>query len=654
MIWVTRHCPPPDRRYRGATAGGPPPPPPPPPPSSTRKPLWGIVGNNFSDGAGLGNAPVVSPRSVGGEFLTANANRFAKVPLIWGLGIVRNSGGGGNFARAGDWFQYVQAQQVAQNPDEDDTDMSCYSNCMESGGANAVTQRCNNVNAPTTAWTDGTGNRNTCAWVITAGGVRVGAFGSSFAINITSASRRIGAYAGQNFQGNWNASTGTPPATGLAGGDAGKYWVVSVAGNTNLNGNTGWVVNDWAYWNGSSFIKNPRQGNWNASSGTAPATGLGAGDNGKYWVVTTAGETNLNGNTGWIMGDWAVWNGSAFVKPQHIACFTADNFWDEMYGNGIGDFATYGDWSGVYAAPDNCFGNPVSTGDWRLNGGTIAGNSGTTYLWPDGRTETVGAQWRRGYRMYCDRLRWRAAQAGRPFKITPNIELSTTLLQQAEYTNYFEWGLIEATYGGPWQAANQLGRTWGAEYGNAPAGSPNAAFQNGTAFWTTTNNLRAMRDRTLEKRIMPQTYANNDDDGADWYLRASNLREMRYISCACWLSNNFYPAYNPGTGSPASGLASGPIVFDEYQQPLGVPVSNVEPTAAIANGIAGREYTNGLVLVNTTTTNATINPTTIGAGLWKRFNAASYDSQDTTLNNGANVTGNITIPGKDGILLLRQ
>ena len=51
--------------------------------------------------------------------------------------------------------------------------------------------------------------------------------------------------AGLVFQGNWNANTNTPTlASGV--GTVGNYYVVSVAGNTNLDGITDWEVGDWA------------------------------------------------------------------------------------------------------------------------------------------------------------------------------------------------------------------------------------------------------------------------------------------------------------------------------------------------------------------------------------------------------------------------
>ena len=56
------------------------------------------------------------------------------------------------------------------------------------------------------------------------------------------------------YQGTWNASTNTPTlASGV--GTKGDYYVVSVAGSTNLDGITDWQVNDWAVFNGTVWQK---------------------------------------------------------------------------------------------------------------------------------------------------------------------------------------------------------------------------------------------------------------------------------------------------------------------------------------------------------------------------------------------------------------
>jgi hypothetical protein len=55
---------------------------------------------------------------------------------------------------------------------------------------------------------------------------------------------------GVSYQGTWNATTNTPTLTSSVG-TKGYYYVVSTAGSTNLNGITDWNIGDWAIFNGS-------------------------------------------------------------------------------------------------------------------------------------------------------------------------------------------------------------------------------------------------------------------------------------------------------------------------------------------------------------------------------------------------------------------
>jgi hypothetical protein len=57
-----------------------------------------------------------------------------------------------------------------------------------------------------------------------------------------------------SYQGTWDASTNSPTLTSSVG-TKGYYYVVSVAGNTNLNGITDWLVGDWAVYNGTVWQK---------------------------------------------------------------------------------------------------------------------------------------------------------------------------------------------------------------------------------------------------------------------------------------------------------------------------------------------------------------------------------------------------------------
>lgn len=63
-----------------------------------------------------------------------------------------------------------------------------------------------------------------------------------------------GGAGGLVYKGTWNASTNTPTLTSGVGSN-GDYYVVSVAGTTNLDGITDWQVNDWAIFNGTAWQK---------------------------------------------------------------------------------------------------------------------------------------------------------------------------------------------------------------------------------------------------------------------------------------------------------------------------------------------------------------------------------------------------------------
>jgi hypothetical protein len=66
------------------------------------------------------------------------------------------------------------------------------------------------------------------------------------------------------------------------------------------------------------------QGTWNASTNT-PALASGVGTKGYYYVVDVAGSTNLDGITDWLVGDWAVYNGTAWQKVDNTDSVTSVN-----------------------------------------------------------------------------------------------------------------------------------------------------------------------------------------------------------------------------------------------------------------------------------------------------------------------------------------
>lgn len=66
------------------------------------------------------------------------------------------------------------------------------------------------------------------------------------------------------------------------------------------------------------------QGTWNASTNT-PTLASGTGSNGYYYIVGTAGSTNLDGITDWQIGDWLLFNGTSWQKIDQTNTVTSVN-----------------------------------------------------------------------------------------------------------------------------------------------------------------------------------------------------------------------------------------------------------------------------------------------------------------------------------------
>jgi hypothetical protein len=94
-----------------------------------------------------------------------------------------------------------------------------------------------------------------------------------------------------SYQGTWNASTNTPTLTSSVG-TKGYYYVVNVAGSTNLNGITDWQVGDWAVYNGSVWQKIDNTDAVTSVNGYTGTVVLGYGD------ITTGVVPVVNGGTG--------------------------------------------------------------------------------------------------------------------------------------------------------------------------------------------------------------------------------------------------------------------------------------------------------------------------------------------------------------------
>lgn len=103
-----------------------------------------------------------------------------------------------------------------------------------------------------------------------------------------------------SYQGTWNASTNTPTLTSSVG-TKGYYYVVSVAGTTDLNGITDWQVGDWAVYSGTAWQKIDNTDGVTSVNGFTGAvvlttTNIAEGTN--EYFTTARARTSVSAGTG--------------------------------------------------------------------------------------------------------------------------------------------------------------------------------------------------------------------------------------------------------------------------------------------------------------------------------------------------------------------
>jgi len=115
---------------------------------------------------------------------------------------------------------------------------------------------------------------------------------------------------------NWNADhtvTGLGTAAELNAGVANGVATLDSGGKVPVSELPAAVLGALSY-----------QGTWNASTNT-PTLTSGTGTKGYYYVVSVAGNTNLDGITDWLVGDWAVFNGTVWQKVDNTDAVTSVN-----------------------------------------------------------------------------------------------------------------------------------------------------------------------------------------------------------------------------------------------------------------------------------------------------------------------------------------
>ena len=201
---------------------------------------------------------------------------------------------------------------------------------------------------------------------------------------------------GLAFEGNWNANTDSPDLSG-ASPDNGQFWIVSVAGSTNLSGITDWKVGDWAIY----VATGAGTDGWQKVDNTSTLSGAGTVNALPLWTGTTSLGTSRftqsstqniitgPGNAGSdnsLRVNNAAGTNQLYIQGTGEVVVSQNYFYvaasQGMYSNGLARFR-----GGITNDQGNLnLGGSNSTGNLTLTSG---GASGSARFY--GSTETTGA-----------------------------------------------------------------------------------------------------------------------------------------------------------------------------------------------------------------------------------------------------------------------
>jgi len=130
------------------------------------------------------------------------------------------------------------------------------------------------------------------------------------------------------YKGTWNAATNSPLLQSQKG-TVGEYYIVSTAGNTNLDGITDWAVGDWAVFSDQATDA------WQKIDNTQVGNVTGSGSSGRvaYWngstnITSDAGLT-FNGGTNLLaVGGAVTWSGGGSTESNSAYDNTITGFTD--------------------------------------------------------------------------------------------------------------------------------------------------------------------------------------------------------------------------------------------------------------------------------------------------------------------------------------
>jgi len=149
---------------------------------------------------------------------------------------------------------------------------------------------------------------------------------------------------GLSFQGTWNASTNVPTLTSSVGIN-GYYYIVATAGSTNLNGITDWQIGDWLLFNGSVWQKIDQSNlvtSVNGQTGAVSLTTTDISEGTNQYYLDSRARSAVSAGTGisYSSATGVITNSA----PDQTVALTA--------GTGISTSGTYPNFTITNSAPD--------------------------------------------------------------------------------------------------------------------------------------------------------------------------------------------------------------------------------------------------------------------------------------------------------------
>lgn len=167
------------------------------------------------------------------------------------------------------------------------------------------------------------------------------------------------------YKGLWNASTNSPTITSGVG-TSGNFYIVSVAGSTNLDGITNWKEGDWAVFNGVAWqrVEGGADGNFTTVTASSLTSGrvTYAGTGG---LLQDSSNLTFNGTTLTSAGFSGPLNGTVGATTPSTGAFTTLN------ATGVATFS-----AGSDAAPAITTSGDTNTGIFFPAADTIAFTEG--------------------------------------------------------------------------------------------------------------------------------------------------------------------------------------------------------------------------------------------------------------------------------------